>query len=710
MNETVSGCELEQIRKAAKVSQADIAGKMKIDQSRVSRMESDSRVPADEARKYLGALDGDSTAKEFIEHLDSKWQFIEKPDFQHPCRKVLHLADEALTKLQAFVTDPTAPPEIVQQVKIYEEVLRQSASFLSDLKHGFSLAGNIMVGKTTTLCNLINLLVEDAKSLKQRAVLETGAGWVTLGQVQVNTLDSGSKRDEAGKFGLVIQPYSSEEIFRLANDLCASLIAMRNKTESESRIPEEMERALRSMAGLTRKTPKDGDDEIKDPLMELAATHDTVEKLTAEFVALLKLDQRTATDTWLDAPTAQDGLKWLQSEFRKLNNGRNPKFSLPKRIDVFVPMKLVESPFDLTFTDTKGADGTAIRPDIQAHLDDARSVTILCSRFAPDNSMFELLAHLAATGKASAIRERIIFLVLPRPDEAMAIDNEDGDPVDTVEEAYSLREAQIRTKLAKFPGGQDLPILFYNASEEDAAPIVKRLHEKLEALRETQIVRLREVCDAISDLVSKRQQEKAKEGFAKLRVELKKFLDGYQHLPSRTIPVHDRMLSALRNSHPRTVWASARRNGDWSMLDSYHFIGVGANMDAANRSDKALSAINAILDSLATDPDCVAIRNHIAVLKNDIATWRLKYLEEVSRRAKEIFRAVLYPDNVTWSNCLAYWGQGKGFRDKVADNVQMWLKDNSHEWIQEAVEGIIIKDWTEFFLARIRELAREPLN
>jgi transcriptional regulator with XRE-family HTH domain len=708
MNETIPGSELVQVRRATKISQADVADKMGADQSRVSRMESDPKVPVEEARKYLSALDGDVTAKAFIEHIDSKWQFITKPGFRHPCRKVLRLADEALAKLQAFVAAPGTPPDLVQQVKIYREVLRQSTAYLLELRHGVSLVGNIAVGKTTALCWLINLLIDNAKSLKQKAVLETGAGWVTLGPVQVSTLDSGLKDGEIGKFGLVVQPYSSEEIFRLANDLCTSLIAMRDGKETESRVPEEMERALRSMAGLTRKTPKDADEQVEDPFMDLAKVHDKAETLTAEFVALLKLDQRTTTDVWYDAPTKQDGLKWLQTEFRKINNGRNTQISLPRRVDVFVPMRLIEdSPFDLSFTDTKGADGTAVRPDIQTHLDDPRTVTVLCSRFAPDSSMLELLAHLTATGKASIISERVVFLVLPRPDEATAIDNEDGEPVDAVEEAYKLREAQIRTKLAKFPGGQALPILFYNASEEDTTPIIKRLHEKLDSIRAIQVARLEEVCAAINDLVSKRQQEQARAAFAKLRDGLRKISTDYSQLPAKTISAYDRMLVALRTSHPRTVWASARRNGDWAMLDSYHYVGVAANMDAANRTDKALNAVIAMIDQLALDPECSVIKNHLAVLKNDVATWRLKYLEEVSRRAKEIFRAVLYPDNQPWANGLAFWGQGKGFRDKVAENVQAWLKDTSREWMEDAIEGIIVKDWRKFFIARIEELAKE---
>src|SRR5205823_2066791 len=120
--------------------------------------------------------------------------------------------------------------------------------------------------------------------------------------------------------------------------------------------------------------------ELADPLLELSKTFDTPEKLTAEFRARMKLGDRTETGLWFDAPNQQQGLVWLREEFRKVNNGRNPKVSLAKRIDVFVPQALIpDCIYDLTCVDTKGTDETAIRPDLQAYLDDPRTVTILCS-------------------------------------------------------------------------------------------------------------------------------------------------------------------------------------------------------------------------------------------------------------------------------------------------------------------------------------------
>jgi transcriptional regulator with XRE-family HTH domain len=708
MTETNLGPELAQLRKGAKISQADIASKMGVDQSSISRLErGDVKPSTEDLQKYLLALDGNPTAKEFAQHMESQWKCIEKPSFRHPYRKKLWLAETTLAELQTFTSAPGTPAHLVQQAKLYENGIRQAAAYLLDLRHNFAFVGNIMVGKTTALCCVADLLIEGPESLKQRVVLETGGGWVTLCEVQVRSMDSSP--EQGGKFGLVVYPYSQNEIFRLVSDICASLFAMREGKESESRAPEEIERALRSMAELIRRPAKGPGGVLEDSLLELAETYDTPEELTAEFIARMKLDERTTSDIWFDAPSVQEGLAWLQGEFRKVNNGRNPKVSLPKRIDVFVPRQLLKgSPYETKFIDTKGVDESAVRPDLQIYVDDQRTVTLLCSHFAPDQTMIELLDHLAATGKAGAISERIIFLVLARRDEALAINNEDGTAVDDVHDAYSLREAQIRSRLTRFPGGKNLPILFFDAAEESPGPILEGLEVKLNELRSIQGARLQELASATEDLVTTYEQLQVQMAFAKLREELQQFLALHRQLPPRTMPMHERMLDAFKESHARTVWASARRNGDWVNLDSYHYVGMGANMDAKNRSDPAMTALENLLDKLLEDPDCAAIRNHLVVLKSDVATWRLTFLDQVSRRSQEIFRAVLYPDHRLWNRCLVFWGQGKGFRAKVAKQVQDWLEEEVHTWIQEAVEGITMKDWNDFFIAPVQAQCKEP--
>jgi len=707
MKELSIGTELAQLRKGAKLSQADLATRMGVDQSSVSRLEGEANPSLDDVQKYLAALDGDPTAKEFAEHLASKWELVEKPHFRHPFRKELRMAEGARVKLRAFMGDASTPAALVQQAKLYDQGLREAADYLLDLKHNFAFVGNIMVGKTTALCFVADLLIKEAKTLKQRVALETGAGWVTLCEVQVSALNPGP--EEGGRFGLVVYPQTENEVFRLASDICASLIAMRDGKESESRVPEEIEKVLRSMADLPRKPAKGPEGGLEDPLLELAKTYGTPEKLTAEFKSRMRLDERMTTDIWFSASSLQEGLVWLQAEFRRINSGRNAKVSLPKRIDVFVPMPLLKDPpYDPKFIDTKGADETAIRPDLQAYLDDPRTVTILCSHFAPDATMLDVLDHLTATGKAGAIADRIVFLVLPRPDEVLAINSEDGAPIDKVEDAYALREAQIRSRLAKFPGGKDLPILFFDASNEPPVPLGRRLLKKLDSLRLVQAARLKEIVSATDDLVTKYQQQQVQAALLKLAGRLQQFLATYSQLPPKTIEVDTRLLDALNHRHARTVWASARRNGEWDNLDSYQIVGVSANMDARARSDAAAAAMDAILDELSKDPDCVAIQTHLPVLKKNVAAWKLKFLEEVSRRSQEIFRAALFPDDGLWNECEAFWREGRGFRAKVARRVKTWCEDPAQEWVREAIEGIIRKDWQDFFITPIQAQCNQP--
>src|SRR5947199_2140251 len=104
MKETHIGSELGLLRKG-KISQADLAIKMKVDQSSVSRMEADPKPAPDDVNKYLAALDGDPAAKEFADYLASEWPHVGKPAFRHPNRHEIWMAESAIAKLRKFIAD-----------------------------------------------------------------------------------------------------------------------------------------------------------------------------------------------------------------------------------------------------------------------------------------------------------------------------------------------------------------------------------------------------------------------------------------------------------------------------------------------------------------------------------------------------------------------------------------------------------------------------
>ena len=99
--------------------------------------------------------------------------------------------------------------------------------------------------------------------------------------------------------------------------------------------------------------------------------------------------------------------------------------------------------------------------------------------------------------------------------------------------------------------------------------------------------------------------------------------------------------------------------------------------------------------------------SHIAELKQKVAACRLQFLDEVTNRSKEIFRAALFPDSTHWQTCTDYWKDGKGFRNKVTHQVEQWCTMPNHQWIHEAVEGIMVKDWREYLVKPLLDLSAE---
>ena len=125
-------------------------------------------------------------------------------------------------------------------------------------------------------------------------------------------------------FGLIVLPHSEEEVFRTVNDFCESLFdaleaAGGEGGEAEARgVSEELGKALRNMAGLTRRVEKapDGRTVRIDPAMDLArACGGNRAELVAEVLKRIRLEQRTVTEFRFSGDDRASGLEKLRDLF-----------------------------------------------------------------------------------------------------------------------------------------------------------------------------------------------------------------------------------------------------------------------------------------------------------------------------------------------------------------------------------------------------------
>ena len=702
------GQTLASLRTNAELKQAEVARKLSIDPSRISRIETGEILPTkEEVEAYLKAL-GTPDSQMYREFLNSEWRVLARPPFRHPQREVLWTAETYLCKLDEFSAQQDIPAPLLGQAEMHRQSLRRIADYLHPLEHSVAFVGEIGVGKTTAVCALTGLVLPgNDKPVNQRVALETGAGGTTVCEVRIRS---------GHRFGIIVEPHAESEIYKFVGELCAGLRdygqSPAGKEKQEKGVPREIDRALRNMAELTRSKRQKGDESKSksDPAAELAQKFENLDDLRSEFSSRLRLWHRTRREIWTDEQiTWEAGLEWLKKTFSDINNGRVEDFSLPRRIDLIIPGELFrDNGLTPEIIDTKGVDQTAIRPDLKHWLDDPRAITVLCSSFntAPAPTMQQLMEHLQATGAERALSERVVLLVLPKSGEALAMKDDAGETATTEHEGYELKHDQIRGALTNI-SASGVPTLFFNVNADNPKQITSTLLERLSTMRQAQADRIKSVTSAINKMFADKEEAWMLQAQAAVNKMLKIFLDQHRALPTRRRPVYQQVLKGLDGVHQRTLWATTRRRGMWSNFNIYYHLGASASTEVKSRSQTTFNALEALIRNKLGDPDLKPTHDFLNELLENVSFWRENFIEAVRRAGEETFRPTLEDDDGFWSACEDIYGTGDPFRQEVAKRLEAWFEAPEREHLHALLESRLETAWRTTFLEPLAKLCDE---
>ena len=188
--------------------------------------------------------------------------------------------------------------------------------------------------------------------------------------------------------------------------------------------------------------------------------------------------RRSRRDAWYETDSGVHRMHWLQKLFAEVNNGRNPEFTLPQKIEVLVPESVLSSSdYSFQIIDTRGIsqDSYAARQDLESHFDDPRTIVVLCSTFlqAPEVNVQTLLRRAKEAGLKD-VESKTIVLVLPHDDEASKVKDNAGSYVETDEEGYELKGDAVNLSLTQMGFGQ-ITTLFFNSKQDGPASIVSAI-------------------------------------------------------------------------------------------------------------------------------------------------------------------------------------------------------------------------------------------
>ena len=273
----------------------------------------------------------------------------------------------------------------------------------------------------------------------------------------------------------------------------------------------------------------------------------------------MELHRRDRRDIWYDSASGKSPKVWLRDTFSAINNGRHPEVTLPRRIEVVVPDRLLNAS-DLTvrLIDTKGIDRTAAREDIEVHLDDPHTLAILCSPFnnAP-SAEARLLLERAKDAGVRHLEVNAALLVLPRPSEALAMkDDATSTPVESVKEGYDLKAEQAAMALEPM-GLHNLAIGFYNANEDHPNTACDFLIARLEQARKTFRERTRAAINGARGVLRNHGEERVRAVLRDASETLHTWTQSNAAVPPVSAQVQESLMAQIQTAYAATVTSSS---------------------------------------------------------------------------------------------------------------------------------------------------------
>jgi transcriptional regulator with XRE-family HTH domain len=693
------GALLAGVRSDADLTQKRVAERMRANQTRVSRIEAGDGDVADIAA-FLDAV-GTPEAQTLAELLAFEWKHVPRPSLRHPDLETLIAVERGLERVRTFLADDQVTTVLAGQAQLLERRLEEAGRYLLSLDHEIVYVGEIGVGKTTAACRQAGLVLDAATAADLKGMLlDTGGGRTTLCDVRVETGD---------RFALTVEPVADEEVYKLVNEVCKGV---REKFSGESstteyKPAEEVERALRNMAGLPRPArTRKGVPGAPDPAAELSAGFETLEDFAAEFAARLSLWRRSRKTIEFDGIDARAGRQWLRATFIEINNGRHDDFSLPDRITVTVPFALMtDARLSIAIVDTRGVDDSAVRTDILRHLKDARAVTLLCSKWgsAPDPSAQKLLTHVNETNADPTLFGRVAIVALARQGDALSMRHDSGEGAGDAEEGYEIKLGQVEDALQKL-GLVGIEAFAFDASADDPATLSGFALERVVAVRRAQAEAATATISAIGQMIDNRAEATAQAALLAVSGTLDRFADRSAALRGARRFAHERLLDAVRMLHARTVWAATLRAGRFWNFDVFQHLGDGAAAEAKLRSSDVIAGLTAIIESDLDNDDLATTRGFLAQVLANAAQWEADFVNAARHHAVAVYLQPLGQAGGLWVDCESEYGMGLGeYREGVARKLRSWFEE--HVELREELERRVHRAWETSFIAPLKRAA-----
>jgi transcriptional regulator with XRE-family HTH domain len=709
LNPAELGRYLLQLRDEAKLTQSAVADKVRLSSAVLSRIETGDRPASlEEVLEILKAI-GTPESLRLAAALQRDWQVLPMPALDHADQDVLWDAEEVAKRLDELRQDPKLSQAFARRIAEFLDELKRCAGLLLKREHQVAFIGAIGVGKSTAICHMSDLTVRKDDG-KLQPVLADGAGGTTLCEVHLLA---------GPQFGISIEPRTADEIREDVKDFADHLLKGTAGADEEGLRPGESQgtyievaRAIRNMADLTVKTSRDagGKRVVFDPAKELAERLPSGRELTAEILSRMNLHTRDRRQIWYEPSSGKNPQAWLRDEFRRINDGKNPEFTLPRRIDVTVKKPLLKAEgLSVRLIDTKGIHATAAREDLEVHLKDPHTLAVLCSAFneAPGGFSLQLLGRALDSG-VRGLEVNSSVLVLAQHDQALAVmDDATGSPVETVEDGYELKRDNALMNMTSL-GLKDYRIGFYNCLSDSPAQAQQFLVDGLQRARAAFRMQLAAAVKGARDLLENQREQANQAALDEASRRLRLWLKESAQLPVAPGSVQEELLGEIVSANASHVYAATRREGEWRNFSYSYQLGFGARKLCVTAAGKRVDGFADHCRLLRADPELAAASELVAQTERVMQAGFDQMQSKAQLLAQTSYREALKAAAELWQRCVDEWGRSRGYRQAVAAFSREWFSDASRIAMEGELRTLLEREWARVLQSVAELVGPEP--
>lgn len=589
---------------------------------------------------------------------------------------------------------PTESPT-KKQLSNHLERFKDSVSYLINQEHKLAFIGNIGAGKTTAICHLLGLI--DGKD----PILSTGSGRTTLCEVEII---------QSKELQIEVFPCSEIEVTSYLKDFSQYLLESKANNSDNSdgfKLSAEVERALRNMLNLNISRSKNdaGKRIANDSAKNFAQDYANTEDLVTAFLDRIKLAERIKTI--FSNPEKEPQNKWLHKTFKAINSATDSQVSLAKRIVISIPESVFSNlDYSLSVVDTKGVDQTVNRQDLDCCFTNNRIVSVICCRFneAPDKTMSGLLENAKSAGLTQRIPNETVLLILDREGEAAGVIDID-EAVGDKNEGRDIRSENVSSDLLHSLQLDNLDVNFIDIKTDDMSSLQKHLSNKVSAMRDIRFQSLQEIESAVSDIESELYSQSALQAKQQVKSTLEPWLKKAENChPS----LKEYFLPLIRNisdkgTYAASVRASVNRRGEWHNLDYYQTLAVGARQQIVEQIDSLKNELLVLIDNMLAQNELQPAYALLKQLKYTTEKRLDDIYQQTFAKGRAVYENKLTTDNVLWSELYSEWGQGSGYKGRVAKGSQSWFQHGKYPDIELSVTKVAVEKWL-MYVSEIQDL------